>query len=247
MAAFRLSELVYNIVIKRGAVIKNLSKNTRFHRYGHSATTIIIVTIATALLAYCALMIWQQYQATNKPASSISQSTLRNSTNEPEETKPNCNNYKVADHLPRKITLPSINSSGCIIRVGIDQDNAIAVPGNIHLAGWYTNSPLPGKKGVSIIDGHVSGKYNPGIFKKLKQLRTGDQYKIEFGDKSTKTFQVVSVKEYTPDETTKKMYEQSTSIERQLNLITCGGQFDKKSNQYEKRILVTSKLVTASS
>lgn len=212
------------------------------HGYGHSATTMIIAIIAAALLAYCALMIWQQYQATNKPASPISQSTLTNSTDEPEETKPNCNNYKVADHLPRKITLPSIDSSGCIIRVGIDQDNAVAVPGNIHLAGWYKNSPLPGEPGVSIIDGHVSGKYNPGIFKKLKQLKTGDRYKIEFGDKSTKTFQVVNVKEYSVDEATKKMYEQSTSIERQLNLITCGGRFDKKANQYENRVLVTSKL-----
>lgn len=220
-------------------MIKKVGRKTKLQRY--SATVLTIFAIA--LIVFGVLVLWQQYQATHKPASPISNQTLTNSTDDPEETKPNCAAHKVAEDQPRKIILPSIDSDGCIIRVGVDQDNAIAVPGNIHLAGWYTNSPLPGEKGVSIIDGHVSGKYNPGIFKKLKQLQVGDKYKIEFGDQTTKTFEVVSVKEYSPDETTKKMYQQSESIENQLNLITCGGKFDKKTNQYEKRVLVTSKLM----
>lgn len=203
----------------------------------------LLLVIALGLIFYGGLVLWERYQATHKKSPTINQQAITNSANDPDETKPDCDNYKVAPDKPRKIIMPNINIDGCIMQVGIDQHGAIAVPNNIHLAGWYTNSPLPGSRGVSIIDGHASGKYNPGIFKKLEELNKGDRFRIEFGDKTTKTFEIVDIQKLSVEETTKNMYQQISSVESQLNLITCGGNYDSKKNQFEKRILVVSKLV----
>lgn len=203
----------------------------------------LLLVIALALMLYGGLVLWERYQATHKKSVAINQQAITNSTSDPDETKPDCDNYKVDSNKPRKIMLPDINIDGCIMQVGIDKHGAIAVPNNIHLAGWYTNSPLPGSKGVSIIDGHASGKYNPGIFKKLEELNRGDQFKIEFGDKTAKTFMVVDVQKLSVEETTKKMYQQIPNVDSQLNLITCTGNYDSRQNQYDKRVLVISKLI----
>lgn len=216
------------------------AKTKKFHK---NPTSLVLIFSAILLITYGAWQLWQRDQITNAPNVPVTQDIVTSSTDGPSESKPDCDNYKVDDNLPRVISLPSVGAEGCIMRVGIDQKGAIAVPNNIHLAGWYTNSVLPGEKGLSIIDGHVSGKYNPGIFKNLIGTKPGDQFQIEFGNGSIKKYEIISVNSYTPEETTKKMYETIEGIDSQLNLITCGGDFNSGSNQYEKRILVTSKLI----
>lgn len=205
--------------------------------------SVTLIIIAFCSIAYGVWQLWQRHQVTNAPATPIVQEIITNSTFEPSEAKPDCDSYKVNDNLPRVISLPSAEIKGCIVQVGIDQKGAIAVPNNIHLAGWYTNSKLPGEKGLSIIDGHVNGRYSPAIFKNLNNTKTGDQFQIEFGDGTIKKFEILKINSYTPEETTKKMYETMEGIESQLNLITCGGEFDPKTVQYEKRVLVSSKLI----
>ncbi len=205
---------------------------------------VLPVLFGIGLTVFGGEMLWQSYQQTNGIPSLIDgQRITTRSTDQPDETPPKCEDYRVPNNKPRRIILPTIRSEGCIVQVGIDQHGAIAVPSNIHLAGWYTNSVLPGEKGVSIIDGHVSGRYSPGIFKKLKDLKPQDTFKIEYGDTQQKSFRVLSVNSYSVQETTEKMYQQNPSTSNQLNLITCGGAFDAKTQQYEKRILVTASLI----
>lgn len=202
-----------------------------------------LMVVGVGLVIYSCVFLITNNSTSNKPSEPIDQNTIVDSTDAPEENKPDCDSYKVAPGAPRKINLPDINVDGCIMQVGIDQNNAIAVPNNIHLAGWYTNSVLPGQRGLSIIDGHASGKYNPGIFNKLGQMKKGNTFSIEFGDGSIKKFEVVSINSYTTEETTQKMFEPVNSAKSQLNLITCTGNYDKKTREYDKRILVVSKLV----
>ncbi len=223
------TEIIEKLKLSRFKKLSNLDK--------------LLLVVALALFVYGGLIFWERYQATHKKPATINQQAITDSTADPDESKPDCDNYKTEASKPRKIMLPSINVDGCIMQVDIDQYGAVAVPNNIHLAGWYTNSPLPGEKGVSIIDGHASGKYNPGIFKKIEELKKGDNFTIEFGDKATKTFEVVDVQKLSVEQTTKKMYENIPGVENQLNLITCGGNFDSKTNQYDKRVLIISKLL----
>jgi LPXTG-site transpeptidase (sortase) family protein len=152
--------------------------------------------------------------------------------------------YTVPADQPRSIALPSIGASGLVQRIGLTKDHAVAVPSNVAFAGWYTLGVKPGESGLSIIDGHVSGKYSDGIFKKLKQLKAKDQLSVEFGDKSKRTFEVVSVATFPEDKAAAYLFEKQSNIDKQLNLITCGGAFNRATQHYEDRVIVVTKLVS---
>ena len=165
---------------------------------------------------------------------------LTYSTDKPEETKPKKETYKWQGQPtdPKFITLPTIKADGFIQKVGVDQNKQIAVPNNIHVAGWFNQSVLPGEKGLSVIDGHVTGRVNNGIFKDLDKLKDGDTFKIEFGNGTSKDFKVVKKVDVLVKDAAGVLFSQEPGIERQLNLITCSGVFDKKSQSYPNRLIV---------
>ena len=203
--------------------------------------TILPLVIGVLLIGYSGYALFKWHKATTGVAPEISDQTTTYTDPNPSEVKPECQDYKVPDDKPRYINLPTIEASGCIIKVGVDQHNAIAAPASIYLAGWYTGSALPGSEGVSLIDGHVSGKYSDGIFKHIKNLKPADEFSVEFGDGSKKQFEVVSVNSYSINDSKDFMLRQDSNISNQLNLITCTGSFDKQSQQYEQRVIVVSK------
>jgi sortase (surface protein transpeptidase) len=129
-----------------------------------------------------------------------------------------------------------------MIRVGVDQHRAIAVPTNINLAGWYVEGPAPGEPGVSIVDGHVSGVESPGIFARLGDLRAGDPVTIERGDGTVLTFTVVTVDSYPTADTAREQFRALPGVERQLTLITCGGRYDPAIGTHDQRIVVRAEL-----
>lgn len=200
--------------------------------------------VGIGLLAYGGMGIWQKHKATNAPQAISDNKTITTSSDTPDETPVDTNErYEVPANQPRRIQLPTIEAEGFIQKVGIDKSGAIATPNNIHLAGWYANEAIPGKPGLGIIDGHVQGKYNPGIFKNLGQLKPGDTFSVQFGDMSDKQFEVVSVKTYSIDSVSKHLFYKNPTIHSQLNVITCGGKYNQTNKQYDQRVLVVSKLI----
>lgn len=204
---------------------------------------ILPILIGIGLIAYSLFTYLGWHKNTTGPSPEITDSTINYSDPNPSEIKPKCDEYKVPADKPRFINIPSINASGCIIKVGTDQNKAVAAPNSIYLAGWYTGSVLPGDKGVSLIDGHVSGKYADGIFKNIRKLKKSDTFQVEFGDSSTRSFEVVSVSSYSVDDTSTQMLKQHDEVQNQLNLITCTGSFNKNTQQYDKRVIVVSKFI----
>lgn len=213
-------------------------------KYSYKLSLLLALLLGFGLIFFAVHEFRQKYQATHNPNPEVKNETVTHSTDTPDETPPKCSEYQVAPDQPRRIISGSVDISGCIQRVGVDQYNAVAVPQNIFVAGWFINSVKPGDVGLSIIDGHVHGKYSTAIFTNLKDLRPGDKFDIEFGDFSLKKFEVVRTNSYSPQETAIKMLRKDDEISNQLNLITCGGNFDRGSQQYYQRILVVSKLAT---
>lgn len=169
--------------------------------------------------------------------------TITYSIDKPSEKKVDPNSvYTVAANQPRRIILPSINSEGFVQAVGIDQHGAIAVPANIHVAGWFVQSVTPGDAGLSIIDGHIRGRYAGGIFEYLQAVHPGDSFIIEFGDLSLRNFSVISINQIKAADATSALHQKNSEISNQLNVITCGGKFNKILNAYEDRIIVVAKL-----
>lgn len=167
------------------------------------------------------------------------------STDDPDEVKPTSSyKWRGSPDDPKKIILPSIDTEGYIQKVGIDQNQQIAVPSNIHIAGWFTNTVRPGQNGLSIIDGHVDGRSSDaGIFKKLKDLQADQEFTIQMGNDQSLKYKVLSVKSIKTEEAGSQLFSQNPDVMSQLNLITCGGKFDRDSRQYEERVIVSSQLI----
>ncbi len=167
---------------------------------------------------------------------------VTHSVDEPSE-KPidSKSDYRVPADKPRRLMISRAGITGFIQQVGVDQHGAVAVPNNVYLAGWYTGSALPGDSGLSIIDGHVNGRYGPAVFTDLHQLEKGDEIQIEFGDMSVRRFSVFATKQVPLSEASSTMLYQEPGVDRQLNLITCGGIFDRTTDSYPDRLIVMSK------
>ena len=204
-----------------------------------------ILVIGVLLLAIGGLIFANRYQKTHKiPGLPSAEQTVTTDVSEPEESKPAesaVKNYSVPDDQPRSISIKSVGISGLIQKVGITKDNAMAVPSNIHFAGWYVNSVKPGEAGLSIINGHVLGTYTDAIFKQLAKVKPYDEIEIEFGDKSIRRFEVVETVALPADKSAARLFTQNPDILSQLNLITCTGKFDKTSQTYEDRVIVITK------
>lgn len=152
--------------------------------------------------------------------------------------------YAVPATHPLSIEIQKRNIKGYIQRVGIDQFGAVAAPNNIHKAGWFVDSVTPGQKGLSIIDGHEGGPTMDGIFKHLTDVAIGDQIIITMGDKSQYTYQVFEREVLAEEASASALFNQSPqSIDGQLNVITCTGLFDEKTQTYNKRVIVYAKRI----
>lgn len=168
-------------------------------------------------------------------------SVITVSTDTPGEDKPG-NDYlwRGSANDPKRITMPGIDLKAFIVQVGVDQNKQIAVPNNIHIAGWFVDSVKPGDKGLSIIDGHVNGRKEKGVFKDIERLKAGDQYRIDFADGLVREFVVRAVTVVPNADAAGVLFSQDPTIERQVNLITCAGRFDPAARIYDKRVIVVS-------
>lgn len=205
---------------------------------------LIIALLALGLLGYGGYELRKWYLATQNPTPTITTGTITYSTDTPDETKPTqaCEDYKVADPLPRTITIESIGVRACIERVGVDQNKQVAVPTNIHTAGWFEGSAIPGEAGVSLIDGHVLGRYTDAVFAKLGTIKAGAVISVELGNGTVRDFEVFSMKTYGLDEAQSVFLQKADGVSNQLTLITCG-QYNQAANTYDKRVIVQARLV----
>lgn len=166
------------------------------------------------------------------------------STDTPSEDRPDDTyRWRGASGDPMKLTISGIGVDAYIQNVGVDQNQQIAVPNNVHIAGWFIDSVKPGDKGLSIIDGHLDGVRGEGVFDNLESVAIGEVFTVEFGSGEKRDFRVKEVKTVGLNEAIDVLYSQDMSISKQLNLITCGGVYDTAKNEYDKRVIVISERV----
>lgn len=215
-------------IMRRNKILKKLNK-----KYAFGLGLILIVFGA---------FLFNQLSKNDTPTST---ETITYSTDQPDETKPDKDAYEWqgGPKDPKYITLPTINTEGFVQNVGIDQNSQVAVPSNIHVAGWFTDSKSPGEQGLSVIDGHLNGRGANGIFVDLEQLKSGDKYTVELGDGTVKSYEVMEISVVNTKDSVNVLFSQDPKVKSQLNLITCGGNFDQQNRLYDKRVIASSKLI----
>jgi len=149
--------------------------------------------------------------------------------------------YSVAPDVPRYISIPKIKISKTrILRMGLDSEGAIKTPRNVWDSGWYEGSSNPSEKvGSALIMGHVSGPTNGGIFYNLYRLTDGDDINVTQGDGTVYTYKVVAKEEVPADGLNMNNYLISKNVDKPgLTLMTCAGEFNPKTQTYDKRLAV---------
>ena len=166
------------------------------------------------------------------------------STENPDEKKPTDNfQWKGGVEDPKKIIISSIGVDAYVQKVGVDQNKEVAVPSNLHMVGWFVDTVRPGQKGLSLIDGHVSGRKNDGVFKDLEKLNEGDQFLVQLGDGSEIKYRVIGKRSASVKDSVSIMFSQNPKVSSQLNLVTCSGKYDEKTRSYDERLTVMAERI----
>jgi sortase (surface protein transpeptidase) len=145
---------------------------------------------------------------------------------------------------PVRITIPAIGVSAAVVRLGLNRDGTLQVPGDFDVTGWFTGGPAPGETGPAVIAGHIDSRRGPAVFYRLRELQPGQEISVGRRDGSSVRFAVDGVAQYPKDAfPTQAVF--GPAPDPLLRLITCGGTFDRSRRSYRDNIVVTARLVAA--
>ena len=145
--------------------------------------------------------------------------------------------------LPMLLEIPSIGVKAKVQQVGLNSKKEMDVPSNEVDVAWYDLGPKPGEIGSAVIAGHLDDRTGkPAVFWDLDKMTTGDHIYVTDGNDNKKSFQVVSTERYkTGGAPLEKIYGASDGV--YLNLVTCGGVWDKAKDNYAERFVVFTEYV----
>jgi sortase (surface protein transpeptidase) len=140
---------------------------------------------------------------------------------------------------PVRLEIPAIEVSSSLVRLGLNPDGTMQVPGDFRVAGWFTGAPQPGQLGPAVIAGHVDSTTGPAVFYRLRELHPGDEVRVVRADHRVVRFRVDALASYPkqalPDDA---VYGATTTPA--LRLITCSGSFDRSRRSYRDNLVVSA-------
>jgi hypothetical protein len=151
----------------------------------------------------------------------------------------------MARSVPLALAIPAIRVRAKIIALGLRPDGSPAVPplATPFVTSWYDPGPTPGAPGAAVIFGHVdSAAVGPAVFYDLGRLRTGDLIDVTLADRRTAVFRVYGAGLYLKTDFPSLGVYGYTRWPT-LRLITCGGEFDRRSGQYLGNVVVFAEYV----
>jgi LPXTG-site transpeptidase (sortase) family protein len=139
--------------------------------------------------------------------------------------------------LPVRLRIPALGVNTPLDKLGRQADGAIAVPDSPTVAAWFDEGPRPGQPGPAVVVGHVDSVRGPGVFFRLDQMKAGQAVYVDRADGTTVAFTVTTVARVPKTEfPTEKVY--SPTLRPSLQLVTCGGSFDRSRRSYVDNVIV---------
>lgn len=87
--------------------------------------------------------------------------------------------------------------------------------------------------------GHVDSLYGPAVFYRLRVLKPGDRIHVRLSDGAVAQFRVARVVTYpNQDFPARKVYAGASGDRPTLNLVTCGGTYDRAAGGYQSNVVV---------
>jgi hypothetical protein len=143
---------------------------------------------------------------------------------------------------PVGLRIPTIGVAVPLSTLGLNPDRTVEVPTDFARAGWFGLGPAPGQPGSAVLLGHVDSYRGPAVFFRLGTLRPGDRVEVTRADGAVARFAVRAVRTYLKrDFPARQVY--GTHGGRSLQLVTCGGEFDRAARSYLSNVVVYTELV----
>lgn len=146
---------------------------------------------------------------------------------------------------PVHITIPSLGVSAPVSVLGLNHDGSPQVPTNFYVPGWYKFGPTPGQRGSAVILGHVDSFKGPAVFFHLVDLKIGSPIIVTLADRTVVRFDVIGLREYSKGHFPDRVVYGRRSYSA-MQLVTCGGTFDRATGHYESNIVAYTALVSKS-
>ena len=144
--------------------------------------------------------------------------------------------------LPDELSIPKIHVTSNVQHLGITKTGNMAAPDNFSDVSWYKYGAIPGKEGSAVMAGHDNGIYVRGVFKRLGELKVGDDVYMTKENGEKLHFKVIETAIYPYDKAPlEKIFTRKDSS--YLNLITCTGTFNKDIGSSDHRLVVYTALV----
>ncbi|MFJ8374711.1 class F sortase [Streptomyces sp. NPDC094461] len=147
--------------------------------------------------------------------------------------------------VPERVEIPSIGVRAPVVARGLDEDGAIEPPpfDTPRTVGWYGGGTELGAKGPALLVGHVDTETRPAVFYGLSAVRPGARVEVTRTDGTVAEFTVDDVQVFTRARfDADKAYGPRQDGRAELRLITCGGTFDRTSNEYDADVVVSAYL-----
>lgn len=144
--------------------------------------------------------------------------------------------------VPVRLEIPKISVDAAVEHVGTDAKGRMDVPKNDMDVGWFSPGYKVGEKGNAVLAGHldkVDG--SPAIFWDLSKLQVGDKVYVSDTQGRKLEFIVVDTVIYPYNSVPLEQIFGQSGTSR-LNLITCGGTFDRAARNYSHRTIVFTQL-----
>jgi len=148
----------------------------------------------------------------------------------------------VAHSAPVFLRIPAIGVAVSLSTLGLNLDGTVQVPTDFQQPGWYRLGPSPGQIGSAVILGHVDSYQGPAVFFQLRSLYAGDAVEVSLADGVVAHFVVTTVAMYLKAQFPAQQVYASHGFPA-LQLVTCGGQFDRDTGHYLSNIVAYTSLV----
>ncbi|EKD43442.1 MAG: peptidase C60 sortase A and B [uncultured bacterium] len=140
--------------------------------------------------------------------------------------------------LPVRLKIPKIKVNAIVESVGLLPNGAMGVPKIPRNAGWYKLGPRPGEIGSAAIAGHLNWWNGAvSVFAKLSKLKLGDKIIVQDKNGIDIVFVVRKISLLGSQEDASEVFVSDDGMAH-LNLITCGGTWNKITKQYSKRLVI---------
>jgi sortase (surface protein transpeptidase) len=150
-----------------------------------------------------------------------------------------------ARSVPVALRIPAIGVSVSLSQLGLNADKSAEVPTKYEEPGWFRLGPTPGQLGSAVILGHVDDKQGPAVFFKLNTLKAGDAVDVSLTNGVVSHFVVQKVETYSKSEFPAAKVYASRGYSA-LQLVTCGGKFDKATGHYDSNVVAYTTLSSTS-